>query len=42
MAKAMTPSGALIRKIQCQDAYVVSSPPAMGARTGAMRPGQTT
>jgi hypothetical protein len=39
---AITPSGTLIRNIQCQDAYVVIRPPASGATTGASSPGQTT
>jgi len=42
MANAITPSGTLMRNIQCQEAYVVISPPASGAITGAIRPGQTT
>ena len=32
----------MIRKIQCHDAYVVISPPASGAITGASSPGHTT
>jgi hypothetical protein len=40
--KATMPSGTLMRNIQCQVAYVVIRPPARGAITGAMRPGQTT
>src|ERR1700733_5014443 len=39
---AITPSGTLIRNIQCHDAYVVISPPASGAITGASSPGHTT
>ncbi len=31
-----------MRNIQCQLAYVVMSPPASGATTGASSPGQTT
>ncbi len=36
------PTGTLIRKIQCQEAYCTSQPPSVGPSRGPMSPGTAT
>ena len=36
------PTGRLIRKIQCQEAYSTSQPPSVGPASGPSRPGMVT
>ena len=37
-----SPTGTLIRKIQCQEAYCTSHPPSVGPSKGPMSPGMAT
>ncbi|MDT4842412.1 hypothetical protein D3C72_1335180 [compost metagenome] len=37
-----SPTGTLIRKIQCQEAYCTSQPPSVGPSSGPMSPGMAT
>ena len=42
MMQPTRPTGRLIRKIQCQEAYSTSQPPSAGPISGPIKPGMVT